>query len=63
MTNREKILNTNLYDLLVALHEVCDKCIVNDIHFAFKDWEGHRCNETHDCKKCIADWLGEEAIT
>lgn len=61
MTNREKLIKTNIYDLL---------CKIND---SFLDNEGDciltalgvdicvRCKVEATCTGCIAKWLNEEA--
>lgn len=54
MTNREKILNTNIYDFLCKLYDSLPKeCILDLI-----DDNGHICDGS--CKECIAKWLNEE---
>lgn len=63
MKNREKILNTNLYDLLVKInHRLgCETCIIELI----SDEESLPCEEESlsyvaDCDKCIQEWLNAE---
>jgi hypothetical protein len=64
MKNREKIMNTNLYDLLVKinLNLDCDTCIIELI----SDEESLPCEEESlsyvaDCNKCIQEWLNAES--
>ncbi len=68
MTNREKLIQTNIYDLLCSIQnslsgsgaELSGLCIIEDITKKGKPcpeevWFGSRCSE------CIAKWLDEEA--
>lgn len=69
MTNREKLLHTNLYDFLCRMQENADDqqhepfpCVVGMITGKYPIW---RCaefmNGTHaECEKCIAAYLNEE---
>ena len=63
MTNREKLLNMSIYDLLLSLTpEVCRlRLITRDINI-YKRCPKYTNNVTFrvECKKCIADWLNEE---
>lgn len=61
MKNREKILNTNLYDLLIDMAsgaKVRDKyfCILD----CFEDEKYHGCIYYSNCSKCIQKWLNAE---
>lgn len=65
MTNRKKLIQTNIYDLLCSIQnslsgaELSGLCIIEDITKKGKPcpeevWFGSRCSE------CIAKWLDEE---
>ena len=56
MKNREKVLNTNLYDLLVKMNNRlnCEFCIIDLI----SDKESPLC--IADCDECIQEWLNAE---
>lgn len=64
MTNREKILNTNIYDFLLTIffNENClFKKIDND--YLKKDcvfYKEKRMPNLEDCDKCIQNWLNKE---
>lgn len=62
MTNREKLLNTNIYDLLVSIQDNIFQCVLEAI-------EGHSipcaydidcCSQDANCKKCIQEYLNKE---
>lgn len=67
MTNREKLLQSNEYDLLCRMNEnirnftsPCNPCIY--IAFGAKR-RLQRCGKfNNDCKECIAAWLNEKAV-
>lgn len=64
MTNREKILKTNIYDLMmkvasktdfcpiILFGDVCPERIDNDVD----------CRIPSDCKDCVQRWINEEVI-
>lgn len=57
MTNREKIANMALYDLLLKMHEYmmnkAPSCVLEPL--------GKKCDVTvGKCGDCIARWLNEE---
>lgn len=56
MKNYEKILNTNLYDLLVKMNDrlSCETCIIDLI----SEEEITSCNL--ECEECIQEWLNAE---
>lgn len=56
MKNYEKILNTNLYDLLVKMNDrlSCETCIIDLI----SEEEITSCNL--ECEECIQAWLNAE---
>ena len=60
MTNREKILKTNIYDLMMTITKRgCPLAIVTGKYGPeVEEWQD--CIE--DCAKCIQKWLNEEAI-
>lgn len=66
MTNREKLLHTNLYDLLCRMQENMDTSAVN-IDCVISLITGDIANEerrdycNHVCKDCIAAYLNERA--
>ena len=55
MTNRDRLLNMSLYDLLM---EMKDKgvCVLR----AFGTTNRERCLSEKSCEKCVAKWLNEE---
>lgn len=61
MTNREKLLQTNLYDLLCRMQKNGSDCVIEQIAGTP---QGERC-EKHEsgwvtnCRECIAAWLNE----
>lgn len=63
MTNREKLLNMSLYDLILSLTpEVCRlRVITRDIN-VYTRCPKYLNKDTFciECNKCIADWLNEE---
>ena len=68
MTNREKILKTNTYDLLCRIQrslsesggKISGLCIIEDL-----EGKARPCPDENSfgkgCELCIADWLSEEA--
>ena len=56
MKNREKILNTNLYDLLLKMNDRlgCETCIIALI----SEEEITSCSV--ECEECIQEWLNAE---
>ena len=60
MTNREKLLNTNIYDLLVAMNKTVmqtnyhEKCILDIL-----ERERLEC-EYFTCEECIQKYLNKE---
>lgn len=71
MKNREKLLHTNIYDLLCQMQENIESYFVSsddngenicimEILGAYRIGVRHRVADG-DCKKCIAAWLNEEA--
>lgn len=56
MKNREKILNTNLYDLLLKMNDRlgCETCIIDLV----SEEEIISCSA--DCDECIQEWLNAE---
>lgn len=69
MTNRDRLLNTSLYDLLSEINDGYDRylCIVEkleaDRHY---DEEKFRCQNTatkKQCSECIQRYLNKEAHT
>lgn len=69
MTNREKILHTNLYDLLCRMQENAEErakkqpiiCVLSYIENANPLFRcaGYAHRGGHDCSSCIADWMNE----
>lgn len=63
MTNRQKLIQTNIYDLLCTLHDnMLDMfafCIMEVLPGKYEEcpyeWDKHNCGE------CIQNWLNEEA--
>lgn len=69
MLNREKLLNTAVYDLLLEMQERLEYAIQNaQPHPCIMDALGQnlvtlRCYHYHgDCRACIAGWLSEPAV-
>lgn len=68
-TNREKLLNTAIYDLLVSMQGELDyakehgeayPCVMDALG---QNLVTVRCYHYHgDCRACIAGWLGEPAV-
>lgn len=60
MTNREKLLNTNIYDLLVALNKEVipmsnyETCVLETLEHIHTDCEYFSCEE------CIQKYLNKE---
>lgn len=68
-TNREKLLNLALYDLLLSMQSELDYARDHDkAHPCIMDALGQnlvtlRCYHYHgDCRACIAGWLSEPAV-
>lgn len=67
MKNREKLLKTNMYDILFqmnknlnAAHPVYgDKCIM-DALIGDEQKVADRCLGDNSCDRCIQSWLNEE---
>lgn len=70
MKNREKLLNKNLYDLLIEMNsnltggECFDRCVMD----AIGAYNGSYCRayskkDGGGCQQCIADYLEMEART
>lgn len=63
MTNREKLLQTNLYDLLCRMQKNGSDCVIEQITGMP---QGERC-EKHEsgwvtqCRECIAEYLNERS--
>ncbi len=62
MTNRQKLIETNIYDLLCNMNKAitgfqcdCVMCALTDGEITYSS----DCCES--CGECIARWLGEEA--
>lgn len=58
MTNREKLNNTNIYDLLVEMNT--KGCFVGCIIDMFTDHKVELCKSHERCQSCINDWLNSE---
>jgi hypothetical protein len=56
MTNRERILNKSIYDLIMDTGTYC-RCKVQ----AFGGYKGDRCEKYGSCEACVEKWLNEEA--
>lgn len=65
MTNREKILKTNIYDLMMAIHERlpfnCPIDVVGGIP-PITDCREINLQQFKTCSDCIQAWLNEEVI-
>jgi len=62
MTNREKLLNTNIYDLLVKMNDnmITSMCVLDLFVDGFVACPKCETISDFNCNKCIADWLNEE---
>ena len=62
MTNREKLLHTNLYDLLCRMQKNESDCVIKQITGEPQDerCENHEIGWVLDCRSCIAAWMNEE---
>lgn len=64
MTNREKLIKTNIYDLLCTIQkaliedgcEISGLCVIEDI-----ERKPRTCPDGITCGMCIANWLNQEA--
>lgn len=58
MTNRDKLLNMSLYDLIMSVncHRGCKLAVITDELLTQICYE-HK----GKCSECIADWLNREA--
>jgi hypothetical protein len=59
MTNREKLIQTNIYDLLCRINRSCfpESCVVTALD---KDIPSQHCEAQISCEGCIESWLNEE---
>lgn len=63
MTNRQKLIETNIYDLLCTLHDnMLDMfafCVMEILPGKYEEcpYQGDK----HRCGDCIQNWLNEEA--
>lgn len=55
-TNRDRLLNTNIYDLLCNISDNVDGCIIESITGKHHDL----CCNTSDCHECIRKWLNSD---
>lgn len=64
MTNREKLIKTNIYDLLCTIQKaliedpcgnISGLCVIEDI-----EKKPRSCPEGSTCGMCIANWLNQE---
>lgn len=67
MTNRERLIKTNIYDLLVRMHvaNMAHGCILTLVDpFTVSDNPDDWCDPSKktimECKQCIQNWLNEE---
>lgn len=65
MKNRDKILNTCTYDMLVDMLHNTGMCPLQAVAGISRETKILRCYEyVHDCcEKCIQKWLNEEVST
>ena len=63
MTNREKLLHTNLYDLLCRMQKNGSDCVIEQITGTPQDerCEKHESGWVTQCKECIAAYLNERS--
>lgn len=66
MTNRDRLLNMSLYDLLSEINDGHDEylCIIENLESDYRyDDEWFRCQDTatkKQCSECIQRYLNEE---
>lgn len=63
MTNREKLLHTNIYDLLCRMQKNGSDCVIEQITGTPQDerCEKHESGWVVDCRSCIAAFLNERS--
>ena len=63
MTNREKLLHTNLYDLLCRMQKNGSDCVIKQITGTPQDerCEKHESGWVTNCQECIAAYLNERS--
>ena len=62
MTNREKLIQTNIYDVLCNMNKAITGFQCDCVMCALTDGEiTYRSDCCGSCGECIAKWLGEEA--
>ena len=57
MTNRDKILKMNEFDLLMKVNNV-NRCVIDALGKKCEAYE--RCKQFDTCEKCIQTWLNEK---
>lgn len=64
MTNREKLLHTNLYDLLCRMQKELDDRLVVELNFCVLDLLGVDTDAVCDgegyCERCLQAWLNSK---
>lgn len=63
MTNRDKLIKTNIYDLLCEINDELAEfeiCIMECLPGAFPNCPFAECKSRSNCWKCIQNWLDEE---
>lgn len=61
MTNREKLIQTNIYDLLCNMNKAMTGFNCDCVMAALTEGEKTYGTDCGSCGECIAKWLGEEA--
>jgi len=61
MTNRQKLIETNIYDVLCNMNKTITGFNCDCVMCALTDGEKTYGTECDSCSECIAKWLNEEA--
>lgn len=62
MTNREKILKTNIYDLMMTIANRLENGDICPIKLISGQYNYSRCKKySYVCGQCIQKWLNQEA--
>ncbi|MBR3630603.1 MAG: hypothetical protein IKN55_09080 [Oscillospiraceae bacterium] len=60
MTNREKLANMAMYDMLLTMAKNFDGCILEIVTGKDEDCRKQDGQARADCKYCVSVWLNEE---
>lgn len=61
MTNRQRIINTSPYDLILQINQGLepDECVLQVLHGAPKELRPCPRPDDYPCEQCIQDWLNK----